>query len=35
MLETLQNLDLTPFLLSFKLAGLTTIILFIISLPLA
>ena len=35
MLETLQNLDLTPFLLSFKLAGLTTIILFILSLPLA
>jgi len=35
MLETLQNLDFTPFLLSFKLAGLTTLILFIISLPLA
>ena len=31
----LENLDLTPFILSFKLAGLTTIILFIISLPLA
>jgi molybdate transport system permease protein len=35
MLETLQNLDFTPFLLSFKLAGLTTFILFVISLPLA
>jgi len=35
MLETLKTLDLTPFLLSFKLAGLTTLILFIISLPLA
>jgi len=35
MIETLSNLDLTPFLLSFKLAGLTTIILFLISLPLA
>jgi molybdate transport system permease protein len=35
MLETLQNLDFTPFLLSFKLAGLTTLILFFISLPLA
>jgi len=29
------DIDLTPFLLSFKLAGLTTLILFIISLPLA
>jgi molybdate transport system permease protein len=35
MLETLKNLDFTPFILSFKLAGLTTIILFMISLPLA
>ena len=35
MLQTLKNLDLTPFILSFKLAGLTTLILFIISLPLA
>ena len=35
MLETLINLDLNPFILSFKLAGLTTLILFIISLPLA
>jgi molybdate transport system permease protein len=35
MIETLQNLDFTPFLLSFKLAFFTTIILFIISLPLA
>ena len=32
---TLQSLELTPFLLSFKLATLTTIILFMISLPLA
>ena len=30
-----ENLDFTPFLLSFKLAGLTTLILFILSLPLA
>ncbi len=29
------DIDLTPFLLSFKLAGLTTLILFILSLPLA
>jgi len=35
MLETLKTLDLTPFILSFKLAGLTTLILFIFSLPLA
>ncbi|HIP45625.1 MAG TPA: molybdate ABC transporter permease subunit [Sulfurospirillum arcachonense] len=35
MLETLKTLDLTPFLLSFKLAGITTLILFILSLPLA
>ncbi|RUM70271.1 MAG: molybdate ABC transporter permease subunit [Sulfurovum sp.] len=35
MIETLKNLDLTPFVLSFKLAGLTTLILFVISLPLA
>ncbi len=31
----LQTLDLTPFILSFKLAGLTTLILFLISLPFA
>ena len=31
----LQNLDLTPFILSFKLAGITTLILFLLSLPLA
>ena len=31
----IKTLDLTPFILSFKLAGLTTLILFIISLPLA
>jgi molybdate transport system permease protein len=35
MLETLKTLDLTPFILSFKLAGLTTLILFFLSLPLA
>jgi molybdate transport system permease protein len=35
MLEILKNLDLTPFILSFKLAGITTLILFILSLPLA
>ena len=35
MLEILQTLDFTPFLLSFKLAGLTTIILFILGMPLA
>ena len=35
MLEILQNIEFEPFLLSFKLAGLTTLILFVISLPLA
>ena len=35
MIETLSNLEFAPFLLSFKLAGLTTIILFLISVPLA
>ena len=35
MIETLQNLDFTPFILSFKLAGLTTLILFVLSVPLA
>ncbi len=35
MLETLQNLEFTPFLLSFKLAGITTLILFVIAVPLA
>jgi len=35
MLEILQSLDFTPFMLSFKLAGLTTIILFMIGMPLA
>jgi len=35
MLETLKTLDLTPFILSFKLAGITTLILLILSLPLA
>ena len=31
----IENLDFTPFLLSFKLASITTVILFILSLPLA
>jgi molybdate transport system permease protein len=35
MIELLKNMEFEPFLISFKLAGITTIILFIISLPLA
>ncbi len=35
MIDTFLNVDLTPFVLSFKLALLTTIILFIISVPFA
>lgn len=35
MIELLSQLEFEPFLLSFKLAGITTIILFIFSLPLA
>ena len=35
MFEMLSNIEFTPFLLSFKLAGLTTLILFVVSLPLA
>lgn len=35
MIEVLQNFNFTPFILSFKLAALTTIILFCIALPLA
>ncbi len=35
MIETLQALEFEPFLLSFKLAAITTLILFIISVPLA
>lgn len=35
MIEILKDLEFTPFLLSFKLAGITTLILFFISLPLA
>ena len=35
MIEILQQIEFAPFLLSFKLAGITTFILFIISLPLA
>jgi molybdate transport system permease protein len=34
-MNTLASLDLTPFWLSFKLAGLTTLILFLLGLPLA
>jgi molybdate transport system permease protein len=35
VIELFQELEFEPFLLSFKLAGLTTLILFIISIPLA
>ncbi|MCP4971127.1 MAG: molybdate ABC transporter permease subunit [Arcobacter sp.] len=35
MIDILQNLEFEPFLLSFKLAGITTLILFFISVPLA
>jgi molybdate transport system permease protein len=35
ILETLLTIEYTPFILSFKLAAVTTIILFILSLPLA
>ncbi len=35
MLETLYNLEFTPFILSFKLAAITTLILFVIAVPLA
>jgi len=35
MLEILSSLDFSPFLLSFKLAFITTLILFILSVPLA
>ena len=35
MLEQLYSLDITPFVLSFKLAALTTAILFVFTLPLA
>jgi len=35
MIDTILNLDFTPFYLSFKLAFITTIILFIVSVPLA
>ncbi len=35
MFERIRALDFTPFLLSFELAGLTTLILFIFSVPLA
>lgn len=35
MLQTLKTIDYTPFILSFKLAAVTTVILFIVSLPLA
>lgn len=35
MIEILNSLEFEPFILSFKLAGLTTLILFILSIPLA
>lgn len=35
MWEVIQVMDFEPFLLSFKLAGLTTLILFVLALPLA
>ncbi len=35
MIEILENIEFAPFLISFKLAGITTLILFFISLPLA
>ncbi len=35
MFEIFQNLEFTPFILSFKLASITTLILFIVCLPLA
>ena len=35
MIDIFNKLDFSPFLLSFKLAGITTLILFFISLPLA
>jgi molybdate transport system permease protein len=35
MIELLKNIEFSPFLISFKLAAITTIILFFISLPLA
>jgi len=35
MIEILKSLEFEPFLLSFKLAGITTLILFVIALPLS
>ena len=35
MIDSILNLELTPFLLSFKLASITTFILFIIALPIS
>ena len=35
MIELFQSIDFEPFLLSFKLAGITTAILFVLSVPLA
>lgn len=35
MIELLKNIEFEPFIISFKLAGITTLILFFISLPLA
>lgn len=35
MIELIKNIEFEPFILSFKLAGITTLILFFISLPIA
>ena len=35
MIELIKTIEFEPFILSFKLAGITTLILFFISLPLA
>ena len=35
MLESLSNIEWSPFILSFKLAGITTLILFVVSIPLS
>ena len=35
MIDLLKSIEFTPFLISFKLAAITTLILFFISLPLA
>jgi len=35
MIESFSNIEWSPFILSFKLAGITTLILFVLSIPLA